>query len=225
MTEPMRLEAVTIALDDRVLIPPLDCEIAPGTVVTIMGPSGSGKSALLSFIGGFLDRAFIAGGTVKIGAVPITQLAPEQRRVGILFQDDLLFPHLSVGENLAFGLRRDGASRTERRHRIERVLAEAGLDGFFDRDPATLSGGQKARAALLRTLLAAPRALLLDEPFGKLDKTLRQDFRRFVFDHARTRGLPVLLVTHDEDDARAAGGAIVTLSETEPVTRSEHPSR
>jgi putative thiamine transport system ATP-binding protein len=225
MTETMRLGGVTISLGARVLIPPLDCIVAPGDVVTIMGPSGSGKSALLTFISGFLDPAFTAGGMVLIGTEPITQLPPELRRVGILFQDDLLFPHLSVGENLAFGLRRDGASRAERRREIEHVLAEAGLPDFADRDPGTLSGGQKARVALLRTLLAAPRALLLDEPFGKLDKALRQDFRGFVFDHARARQLPVLLVTHDEDDAKAAGGLVVTLSETAPETGSDRPER
>jgi putative thiamine transport system ATP-binding protein len=190
-----------------------------------MGPSGSGKSTLLTFISGFLDPAFTAGGTVRIGTEPITRLPPELRRVGILFQDDLLFPHLSVGENLAFGRRRDGATRADRRRHIEHVLAEAGLAGFADRDPGTLSGGQKARVALLRTLLAAPRALLLDEPFGKLDKVLRQEFRGFVFDHAGARELPVLLVTHDADDARAAGGLVITLSETAPETRSDRPGR
>jgi putative thiamine transport system ATP-binding protein len=191
----------------------MDSTIRPGEVVTVMGPSGSGKSTLLAFIAGFLDAAFTAGGTVLIGGQAITGLPPDRRRIGILFQDDLLFPHLSVGQNLAFGLDRNGGSRAERREAVERALTGAGLEGFAARDPATLSGGQKARVALLRTLLAGPRALLLDEPFGKLDRALRQDFRRFVFDHARQRGLPVLLVTHDEEDARAAGGPVITLSE------------
>jgi putative thiamine transport system ATP-binding protein len=176
-----------------------------------MGPSGSGKSTLLAFVSGFLDPAFTARGRVLIGDEDLTGLPAERRRVGILFQDDLLFPHLSVGGNLAFGLGAALRDRTERRRRVEVALAEAGLEGFFDRDPATLSGGQRARAALLRTFLAEPRALLLDEPFSKLDRDLRQDFRRFVFEHARARNLPVLLVTHDHDDAAAAGGRVVTL--------------
>jgi putative thiamine transport system ATP-binding protein len=209
----LRLDAVSIALGGCVLIPPLDVTIRPGEVVTVMGPSGSGKSTLLAFIGGFLDPAFTARGRVLIGSEDMTQAAPERRRFGILFQDDLLFPHLSVGGNLAFGLREDAGGRAERRRIIEEALASADLAGFADRDPATLSGGQRARIALLRTLLASPRALLLDEPFGKLDRALRADFRRFVFDHARERNLPVLLVTHDEEDAAAAGGPMISLAE------------
>ncbi|HET8726789.1 MAG TPA: ATP-binding cassette domain-containing protein, partial [Alphaproteobacteria bacterium] len=138
-------------------------------------------------------------------------LPPERRGIGILFQDDLLFPHLSVGENLAFALPARIAGRSARRARVEAALAEAELDGFADRDPGTLSGGQRTRAALMRTLLAEPRALLLDEPFAKLDGPLKARLRRFVFDHARRRGLPTLLVTHDPDDAAATGGAVLAL--------------
>jgi putative thiamine transport system ATP-binding protein len=136
---------------------------------------------------------------------------PERRRLGILFQDDLLFPHLSIGGNLAFALPAAIKGREARRQRIDAALRDAGLEGFSGRDPATLSGGQRARVALLRTLLAEPRALLLDEPFAKLDMALREEFRRLVFAHARTRGLPTILVTHDEADAHAAGGAVLRL--------------
>jgi putative thiamine transport system ATP-binding protein len=209
----LRLKAITIALGDSVLIPALDITVQPGDVVTIMGPSGSGKSTLLAFIGGFLDPAFTARGRVLVGAEDITHLAPERRRLGILFQDDLLFPHLSVGGNLAFGLLDDVGRKAERRRIIEKALANADLAGFADRDPATLSGGQRARIALLRTLLAGPRALLLDEPFAKLDRALRTDFRRFVFEHARERSLPVALVTHDREDAEAAGGLVISLDD------------
>jgi len=206
----LQLRSVTIRLGSRVLVEALDATVAPGEVVTIMGPSGSGKSTLLAYVGGFLDPAFTAGGEVLIGGEAITGLPAEERRVGILFQDDLLFPHLSVGGNLAFGLPR-GGSRAERRRLVAEALAEADLAGFMDRDPATLSGGQRARVALLRTLLAEPRALLLDEPFGRLDRGLRQDIRSFVLDHARERGLPILLVTHDEEDATAAAGPVIEL--------------
>jgi putative thiamine transport system ATP-binding protein len=211
VTGSLRIENVSIAIHGATLVGPVDLTIAPGEVVTVMGPSGSGKSTLLAFIGGFLDRAFTARGEVGIGAERVTSLSPEKRRIGILFQDDLLFPHLSVAGNLAFGLRPDGAKREERRRMVEQALAEAGLEGFGDRDPATLSGGQRARVALMRTLLAKPRALLLDEPFGKLDRALRQDFRRFVFDHVREQALPSLLVTHDQDDADAADGRVIHL--------------
>ncbi len=210
MSEGLDLEGVSIALRGETLVPPLSVGVEPGEVVTVMGPSGSGKSTLLAFVGGFLDPAFTAEGRVRIGPQDITRLAPERRRVGILFQDDLLFPHLTVGENLAFGLP-SGGSRSERRRHVEEALREAGLAGFTERDPATLSGGQRARAALLRTLLAQPRALLLDEPFGKLDRALRAEIRSFVLAHARARHLPTLLVTHDPDDAEAAGGRVIRL--------------
>jgi putative thiamine transport system ATP-binding protein len=128
-----------------------------------------------------------------------------------------LFPHLSVGENLAFALPPAARGR-ERHERIEAALAEADLAGFSKRDPATLSGGERARVAVMRTLLSEPRALLLDEPFGKLDRALRDRFRDFVFDHARAAGLPTLLVTHDEADAAAAGGAVVAFPEPPRAT-------
>jgi putative thiamine transport system ATP-binding protein len=210
MNRDLSLHSISISLREHTLLAGLDCTVPPGEVVTVIGPSGSGKSSLLAFVGGFLDKAFTASGEVLVGGEPVTHLPPEERRLGILFQDDLLFPHLSVGGNLAFGLRH-GANRAERRQIVEAALAEAGLEGFADRDPATLSGGQRARVALLRTLLAEPRALLLDEPFGKLDRILRHEIRRFVFDHAQARGLPVLLVTHDAEDAEAAGGRVVSL--------------
>jgi putative thiamine transport system ATP-binding protein len=178
-----------------------------------MGPSGCGKSSLLSYLCGTLEPVFEASGEVWLDGVAIHELPPERRRVGILFQDDLLFPHLAVGENLAFAL---PPTVRERRARVEAALREADLAGFARRDPATLSGGQRARVALMRTLLAEPRALLLDEPFGKLDRPLRDRFRRFVFEHARAASLPTLLVTHDEADAEAAGGAVVAFPTAAP---------
>jgi putative thiamine transport system ATP-binding protein len=161
-----------------------------------------------------LDPVFRARGRVRVGDDDLTSLSPERRRLGLQFQDDLLFPHLSVGGNLAFALAPQVRERDERRRRVGQALAEAGLDGFTDRDPATLSGGQRARVALMRTLLAEPRALLLDEPFNRLDAALRGEIRAFVFDHARERELPALLVTHDAADAEAAGGRVIRLAET-----------
>jgi len=208
----LNLEGVFIRLGDRVLIPPLTCSVRPGEVTTVMGPSGCGKSSLLAFLCGSLDPAFSAGGRVRLGDVEIADLPPERRRIGILFQDDMLFPHMTVAENLAFGLPAGVAGRRARRARVDAALLEAGLAGFGDRDPSTLSGGQRARVALLRTLLSEPLALLLDEPFGRLDLRLRDRFRRAVLDHARSRGLPTLLVTHDPGDAAAASGPVIEIA-------------
>ena len=207
----LQLHQVSLVIEGRTLFAPLDLVIESGECVTLMGPSGCGKSTLLDFIAGTLDPVFTASGSVSIGEAPLDGLAPEHRRVGILFQDDLLFPHLSVGGNLAFALPAHVRGRAARQTRIESALAEAELSGFAQRDPATLSGGQRARVALMRTLLAEPRALLLDEPFNRLDAQLRGEFRAFVISHARERGLPILLVTHDEADAAAVGGRVIRL--------------
>jgi len=207
----LRLETLDLSVGGRPLFAGFSLQVEPGEVVTVMGPSGCGKSSLLSYLCGTLDPVFRAAGRIWLNGVAVEGLAPERRRLGILFQDDMLFPHLSVGENLAFALPREVRPRRERRARVAAALREAGLDGFAERDPATLSGGQRARVALMRTLLAEPRALLLDEPFNKLDRDLRERVRGFVFDHARRSALPTLLVTHDPADAEAAGGPVVSL--------------
>ena len=207
----LALDGVSLALGGRRLLGPLSLSVAGGEIATVMGPSGSGKSSLLAFLCGTLDPSFQAQGRILLDGAEIGGLPPERRRLGILFQDDLLFPHLSVAENLAFGLPPAVCGRAARWQKITAALAEADLEGFAERDPATLSGGQRARVALLRTLLAEPRALLLDEPFAKLDVALRARIRGFVFGHAQAKGLPTLLVTHDPADAEAAGGTVFEI--------------
>ena len=206
----LKLEDVTIRQNGSTLVSISD-HIAPGEVLTVMGPSGSGKSTFLSYVIGTLNDDFDAIGRVILNGRDITGMAPEQRRVGILFQDELLFPHLSVGQNLAFGLRASVKGRADRTTQIEAALDDIGLGGFAARDPETLSGGQKARVALMRMLLSEPEALLLDEPFSRLDMARRDQVRSLVFAQARSKGLPVLLVTHDEADAKAAGGRVHRL--------------
>lgn len=188
----------------------MDRHIAPGHVLTLMGPSGVGKSTLLSAIIGSLPRAFELSGSIWLNGQDITHIAPHLRRTGILFQDALLFPHLSVGANLLFGLA-PGGNRSERKSQVDHALEQVGLAGFAKRDPATLSGGQRARVALMRVLLSKPKALLLDEPFSGLDEALRAQIRELVFTQAKAQNLPVLMVTHDSEDARAAAGAVVRL--------------
>lgn len=209
MSDPLVIENLRLALDDRSLLS-LDCAVAPAEVLTVMGPSGSGKSTLLSWMTGHLTLPFKATGALRLGDRTLSDMPPNRRQLGILFQDDLLFPHMSVGQNIAFGLR----EKDDRDSKIAQALKEVELDGYADRDPATLSGGQRARVALMRTLVASPRALLLDEPFSRLDRDLRQSVRSMVFERARSRGLPVVLVTHDHEDAQAANGPVVTLGQS-----------
>ncbi len=206
----LTLEQVSIGLAGRQLIRPVSLVIAPGETVTLMGASGSGKSTLLSFLAGDLASPFTAAGAVSLAGVALDGLPPEKRRIGRLFQDDLLFPHLTVAENLLFGMPR--GARAKRMAKVAAALAEADLPGFGDRPPHTLSGGQRARVALMRALLAEPRAMLLDEPFNKLDAELRQSLRGFVFGHIAARRIPCLMVTHDLADV-PLGGRLLLLKE------------
>lgn len=203
----LSLQDLTILRDGHPMVA-LSRSVAPGEVLTIMGPSGCGKSTLLAALVGALPPAFQMQGRVVLHGRDITDLPTHARRLGILFQDDILFPHLSVGGNLGFGLPK---TTPDRATTIAHALEEAGLEGFQSRDPASLSGGQRARVALMRTLLSDPQALLLDEPFAKLDADLRRQMRAFTFDRARARELPVVLVTHDRDDARAAAGPMIDV--------------
>lgn len=209
----LELRSVAVSLRGRRLFAPLSLAVAPGEVAVVMGPSGAGKSTLLALLCGALDPVFAAEGRVLVGGREVGALPTEARRIGILFQDPLLFPHLSVAANLAFGLPPALRGRRARAERVRTALEAAGLAGFERRNPATLSGGQKARVAVLRTLLAEPRALLLDEPFTGLDAETRERFRATVLEEVRARALPTLLVTHDPGDADAAGGPVVHLAE------------
>ena len=180
----------------QVLVDGLDASVGSGEVLVLMGPSGSGKSSVLGWLTGTLAPGFRASGELAIDGSSIARLPTERRRIGLVLQSDYLFPHMSVADNLLFGLR--GGTRAERRRTVCASLADAGLDGLEDRDPATLSGGQRARVSLLRTLLSDPAVLLLDEPFSRLDSDRRERIRAFTW--RRARALPVLLVTHDLED-------------------------
>ena len=188
---------------DTALISALQITVPPGIVHTVMGASGSGKSSLLAAVCGTLAPVFRFEGTVFLDGQRIDTLPTEQRRVGILFQDDLLFAHMTVRENLLFAV--PAGPKAQREAVVKQALDDLELPGFVHADPATLSGGQRARIALMRALLAEPHALLLDEPFSRLDAALRGRMREFVFATVRTRQIPVLLVTHDEADVADAG--------------------
>ncbi len=181
-----------------------------GERIAVMGPSGSGKSTLLSTIAGFLPPR---SGTVRWEGRDLAGLPPGERPVTILFQEQNLFPHLTIAQNLGLGLRPDLRLSPDDRARLEQALARVGLAGLGARRPAQLSGGQASRAALARALLRARPILLLDEPFAALGPALRQEMLELVDQVARETGALVLLVTHDPGDALALGGKTAFIAE------------
>ncbi|MBW3811574.1 ATP-binding cassette domain-containing protein [Aeromonas hydrophila] len=207
-TTPLRLY-----LEENLLFSLPALQVAPGEVLTLMGPSGCGKSSLLAALAGVLPPSgpIRLEGDVALGERRLTQLPPQARRIGMLFQDDLLFDHLTVAENLMFGMPASVKGHRARREKAVATLAQVDLTSQVDKLPGTLSGGQKARVSLLRALLAEPEALLLDEPFSRLDKPLRAAFRELVFAQIKALAIPAILVTHDEEDAP---GTILQITES-----------
>lgn len=201
---------LSLFLNQSPLFGMLTCDVAKGDIVTLMGPSGCGKSSLLAWMVGALAPPLHARGELWLDEQRLDVLPTARRQIGILFQDALLFDHFKVGQNLLLALPASlkGAARQDAVHH---ALERAGMAGFFSRDPATLSGGQRARVALLRALLAQPKALLLDEPFSRLDADRRADFRQWVFDEVRRLNIPVVQVTHDAQDV-PPGGLVLQLS-------------
>lgn len=193
----------------------LSLHVPAGAILTIMGASGSGKSSVLAAIAGTLGcvseglSPLTFDGSVQLNGQDITHTPTHLRGVGLVFQDALLFPQMTVGENLLFAVPKIAANgekltRLQRQQRVQQALRDANLLGntadFEQRDPSTLSGGERSRVALMRALLAQPQALLLDEPFSKLDAALRSQLRPWVFAYLREKNIPVILVTHDAQD-------------------------
>lgn len=211
----LRFVDYTVSLRGEVL-GALSGPVADGEVLSVMGPSGAGKSSLLLGIAGLLQPPFVETGRVCLDGRDITSLPAERRGLGLMFQDALLFPHMSVLGNVMFAVPRRGAdglrrTRADRRSAALRALQRVEMADLASRDPQTLSGGQRSRVALARTLAGEPRALLLDEPFSALDQALKAQTRGIVFALAREDGLPVVLVSHDPADAEAAGGRVVEV--------------
>ncbi|OEE85917.1 ABC transporter ATP-binding protein [Enterovibrio norvegicus FF-162] len=173
--------------------------VKKGDILCLMGPSGCGKSTLLDAVAGHLSDEFRYSGTITLDGVALDNMPAHKRDVGILFQDDLLFPHLSVWENLAFALP-DAIKSAERKERAMQALKNIALTALADSFPDQISGGQRARISLTRMLLAKPKVALLDEPFSKLDKDLRTQFRDWVVEQLKDANIPALMVTHDMAD-------------------------
>ena len=193
---------------DRPLVTGLSFSVPKGQIRLLHGASGCGKSTLLALISGTPIAKVNWTGDIRLDGVDIGALPAHQRQVGLMYQDALLFPHLTVGENLAFGLAPSIRGKA-RYAAVQDALAAASLDGFGERDPASLSGGQAARIALMRALLAAPKALLMDEAFSSLDPELRRQFGHFVADQIKLRQIPALLVSHDATDREFTTGPVL----------------
>jgi spermidine/putrescine transport system ATP-binding protein len=183
--------------------------IDPGSYTVLLGPSGSGKTTLLSILGGFLVPS---SGRVLIGGLDCTRMPPAKRPTATVFQDYALFPHMTIGANVGFGLRMAGMGRTDRDARARDMLAVVGLSGSFDKRPHQLSGGQRQRVALARALVVEPAVLLLDEPLGALDLKLRREMQDELKAIQKRVGTAFVHVTHDQEEAMALADHVVVMN-------------
>lgn len=206
----LRVSEISVAFGARTVLDRVSIGIDAGEVVALQGPSGSGKSTLLRVIAGI---AAPDTGIVEIDGVDVTEVPTHRRSVGMVFQDDQLFPHLDVGRNVEFGLRMTGTPSTQRQHRVAEVLALVGLGGFERRSVDRLSGGESKRVALARSLAPSPKVLLLDEPLTGLDAELQQRLGHDLARVLRETTTTSLWVTHDRAEAAAAADRVLTLDE------------
>jgi putative spermidine/putrescine transport system ATP-binding protein len=194
----VRLSGIRRHYGDVVAVAGVDLDIPAGEFFTLLGPSGSGKTTTLRVIAGF-ERP--DAGRVELQGVDVTRVAPAQRAVNTVFQDYALFPHMTVAENVEYGLRVKGMGRRDRRARANEVLERVRLPGLGDRKPVALSGGQRQRVALARAIVNGPPVLLLDEPLGALDLKLRQEMQIFLKALQQDLGITFVYVTHDQEEA------------------------
>ena len=206
----VRFEAVTKTYGDVVAVRSLSFEIAPGALVTLLGPSGCGKTTTLRLIAG-LEMA--TSGTIRIGEADVTRLSATERDVSMVFQSYALFPHMTVRENVSYGLTVDRRPKAEVRDKAEEGLALVGLSGYGDRLPSELSGGQQQRVAVARALVLEPQVLLFDEPLSNLDAKLRRRVREDIREIQQKLGLTSVYVTHDQQEALAVSDRIIVMND------------
>jgi putative spermidine/putrescine transport system ATP-binding protein len=205
----------------------IDLEVQPGEFFTMLGPSGSGKTTTLRMIAGFEDPS---GGTIELAGEEVRGVPPYDRAVNTVFQDYALFPHMTVGENVAYGLRVARVGRAERAKRRDEALEMVRLPGYGERKPGELSGGQRQRIALARAIVNRPRVLLLDEPLGALDLKLREQMQVELKTIQGDVGITFVYVTHDQDEALTMSNRIAVFNEgrieqvSPPVELYEHPA-
>jgi putative spermidine/putrescine transport system ATP-binding protein len=206
----VRLSGVRRQFGDVVAVDDVDLEVRRGEFFTLLGPSGSGKTTCLRMIAGF-ERP--DSGRIELGGEDVTDLPPFERDVNTVFQDYALFPHMTVGENVAYGLRVKRVARDERRRRAAEALTMVRLEGYEARRPSQLSGGQRQRIALARALVNRPRVLLLDEPLGALDLKLRQQLQVELKRIQQEVGITFIYVTHDQDEALSMSDRIAVMDD------------
>jgi putative spermidine/putrescine transport system ATP-binding protein len=222
----VRLTGIRRAYGDVVAIAGLDLDIATGEFFTLLGPSGSGKTTTLRVIAGF-ERP--DAGHVELAGIDVTHVAPSERDVNTVFQDYALFPHMTVLENVEYGLRVKGTPRNERRAQAHSVLARVRLPNVASRKPVQLSGGQRQRVALARAIVNSPSVLLLDEPLGALDLKLRQEMQVFLKELQRELGITFVYVTHDQEEALTMSDRLAVFNDGRieqigtPADVYEHP--
>ena len=204
----VELEAITHRFGATTAVDDVTLPVQAGELIALLGPSGCGKTTLLRIIGGFITPT---AGSVRVDGRAIDHLPASRRDIGIVFQNYALFPHMTVYENVAYGLRARHAPRDVIRDRVAKMLAVVQLEGLRDRMPRQLSGGQQQRVALARALAVEPRILLLDEPFGALDKNLRLDMQIEVKALQRQFGITAILVTHDQEEAMSLADHIAVM--------------
>ncbi len=202
------LEGIGKSYGAQRAVHPLDLTVEGGTLVTLLGPSGCGKTTLLRMVAGLETPS---EGRLLIGGRDVTRLPPGARNVSMVFQSYALFPHMSVGENVAYGLVSGGMGRREAAKRAEAALEGVGLAGFASRLPSEMSGGQQQRVAVARALVLEPEVLLFDEPLSNLDAKLRRSMREEIRALQQRLGLTVLYVTHDQGEAMAVADRIVVM--------------
>ena len=223
----VRLTGVRRVFGDVVAIDRLDLEIETGEFFTMLGPSGSGKTTTLRVIAGFEQPD---EGRVELGGADVTRVAPSERDVNTVFQDYALFPHMTVQENVEYGLRVRGTSKRERRLKAQEVLERVRLPHVGGRRPVQLSGGQRQRVALARAIVNSPSVLLLDEPLGALDLKLRQEMQVFLKALQRDLGITFVYVTHDQEEALTMSDRLAVFNEGRveqigtPEEVYEHPA-
>jgi putative spermidine/putrescine transport system ATP-binding protein len=205
----VRLASITKRFGQTVAVDDLDLKVADGELVTLLGPSGCGKTTTLRMVAGLIEPT---DGRVYFDADDVTFLPPRKRNIGFVFQTPALFPHLSVADNVAFGLSVKGARKDAIRDRVDEMLALVGLSGYGARLPAQMSGGQQQRVALARVLATDPRVLLFDEPLSALDRNLRDTLKYSILDLQRRTGKTAIYVTHDQSEAFAISDRIVVMN-------------